>query len=320
VLALSAVVPAALACARPAAPSAAAAASGVTPDDLLAAYRAHAAGERVIDPEGYIAFLRATRFRHGELDSLPRCAILLHDARPELFLARSRLAPVRPDTLTLGTNDPTTLYVVRRGAAGPGVIVTGGLPGAGGASSQVAELAALGVRHLVHVGTAGLLGPAVEWGALVVSDGSYKDGAAILLSGAATAGDPLARPDPALSAALRAALAAASRAAASRAPARGVGFTMPVMYYQPAGLVRWVLESPAFAATGRASFVEMEQGSVFETARRTGVRAASIVFGSDRYTVRDGRLVHEFHDLAADSLKLGAVDAALAAFERTPGC
>ncbi len=120
-------------------------------------YAADHAGPRQNLPGSYIDYLRTSRFTHGELDHLPPYAILLH-GDPETLLPAAGIDRSSWTTLELGTTDPSRLYVVRP-PGGTAFLVDRASPGAGGAATQTAELAALGCRHVVHVGTSGLLGP-----------------------------------------------------------------------------------------------------------------------------------------------------------------
>jgi uridine phosphorylase len=271
---------------------------------------------RVIDPKGYIDFLKSTRFTHGELDSLPVCAIVLHDARPLMYLARAHIDTMRVERLVLGSSDPTEIRVVSHPPPGEApFIITAGLPGAGGIATQTSELGALGVRAIVHVGTAGLLGDAVPDSAAVLAAGSYKDGGAVMLSNSrAAAREPIARPDSLLSAAVGNALAHA------QVPyLRQTGFTVPIIYYQPSGLIQWLLEGPDVAAE-RPAYVEMEEASLFETGQLTHVRMASVVVGSDRYRMEAGKPAHSFTNLAADSAKQRVIGAVIGAFSQFAEC
>jgi uridine phosphorylase len=194
-------------------------------------------------------------------------------------------------------------------------IMTAGLPGAGGISIQTAELGALGVRAIVHVGTAGLLGDAVPDSAAVLARGSYKDGAAVMLSGSRLAArDPVARPDSLLTAAIGQALHNAAVPYVAQ-----TGYTIPIMYYQPSGLVRWLLADPSLAAE-RPAYVEMEEATLFETGHLTHVRMASVVVGSDRYRIAGDTLAHSFTDLAADSAKQRVINAVIRAFAGFAEC
>jgi uridine phosphorylase len=290
---------------------------------ILDAYTRFNDTPREIDPRSYIAFLKTTRFRGGELDRLPSCAIVLHDARPLRYLLALGIDTTRVERLVLGSSDPSVLFVVRRHAPnGPSAgsfsgsfIITPGLPGAGGIAIQTAELGALGTRVIVHVGTSGFLGDVIPDSVAVVSRGSYKDGGAVLLSASSeSARAPISRPDSSLSATLHAALTAGGVATMEQ-----TGFTVPIMYFQPSGLIRWLLEGPELAAE-RPAYVEMEQGAFFESARHMKLRAASIVVGSDRYRVKNDTLSHSFVDVASEPAKQRVISAVATAFSSLSDC
>lgn len=116
----------------------------------------------------------------------------------------------------------------------------------------------------------------------MLSLGCQKDGAAVLLS--EDPNEPISEPDAPL--VVRIATVAASQNVQMNA---AVGYTSPIFYLQPAGLIKSILDG------GRESYVEMEGASLFEIARRLHVAAASIVIGGDRYTLdRDGTLKHDY--------------------------
>jgi purine-nucleoside phosphorylase len=167
-------------------------------------------------------------------------------------------------------------------------IVNRGLPGAGGVSTQAAELAALGVKQIIHIGTAGFIGEALPDRAIVASDGSYKDGGAVMLSDRPD--EPIAIPDATLTSRIH--VAAKHLHIDVR---RATGYTSPIFYYQPSGLIRDLIGGPRFAQQ-RPGYVEMEQAPLFETAHRANVAAASIVIGSDRYRLEKGELKHDYFD------------------------
>lgn len=278
---------------------------------VLDAYLEYAHTPRLIDPSGYVQYLRTHRFPNGELDDLPPYGIILHDARVEERLRALAYPSEVVTRLAIGESDPTVLYVVRPLSHVP-FVITAGLPGGGGISTQAAELGALGITAIVHVGLAGLLGPEIPHDVLVLSDGSYKDGAAFLLSERVYRRiDQIARPDAVLTAALERELVA--RGVRST---RAIGFTMPILYFQPAGLVAQLLDPTKFAEGVRPAFVEMEQGPFFQIGQRVGVRTASLVVGSDRYTMGKGGIKHEFIEQERLPLKLKALEVVLGAFER----
>jgi uridine phosphorylase len=281
---------------------------------VLDAYARFNHTPRVIDPAGYIGFLKSTRFKGGELDSLPRCAILLHDARPLTYVARVGVDTTRVQRLVLGSSDPSVLNVVRRAAPAASFIIAAGLPGAGGITIQTAELAALGTHAIVHVGTAGLIGDAIPDSAAVLSRGSYKDGGAVMLSSAERADSLVSRPDSLLTSAVRASLRATGVTVAEQ-----TGFTSPIIYFQPSGLIKWLIGGEELAGE-RPAYVEMEQAPFFETGRHMQVRTASVVVGSDRYRLANDSLSHSFVDIAADAAKQRVITAVLDAFASFPEC
>ncbi len=269
-------------------------------------YTRHAETARIGHPSVFIGFLRTQVYTSGELDNLPPYAIVLHDSRVGQYLRDLGYTSADYDSLKIGQTDPTMLYVVRP-RAGVSFMVVGGLPGGGGIATQAAELAELGAGYIVHIGTAGLLGPGVDASSVLLSQGSYRDGAAVLLSGSPR--EPFSHPDPELSDLL------AARLAAAAVPyVRRTGFTIPIVYFQPSGLIAWLLSSGDFSAATRPAFVEMEQAPLFEVARRMDVRAASIVAPTDRYTVENGEVVSRWIGPDADALKLRATRVAVDAF------
>ncbi len=270
------------------------------PPRPLAEYTADHAGSRQNLPGDYIAYLRASRFTHGEIDHLPPYAILLH-GDPETLLPAAGVDPATWTTLELGTTDPSRLYVVRP-PGGTAFVVDRGSPGAGGAATQAAELAALGCRAIVHVGTSGLLGPGGDDSHVIVSRAAHVDGAAVLLGAGS-----LAVPDLPLTRRLGERLGPASDPR--------VGYTIPIYYFQPERLIVDLIDGDRFAGDRRPTYLEMEEASVFATAALMHVSAASLTVAADRYTVDAGRLTHTFLDDAHVSASLAkAVRAAVATF------
>ncbi|MBC8105234.1 MAG: hypothetical protein H7Z14_01485 [Anaerolineae bacterium] len=151
-------------------------------------------------------------------------------------------------------------------------------------TTQAAELAALGVKEIIHIGTAGFVGTKLPDRAIVVSVGSIKDGAAVMLSD-----DPRATvsyPDFELS------LRVFGAALSQKVPLNGTtGYTSPIFYLQPSGIIKELIRDK------RASYVEMEGAPLFEMCKRLNVAAASIVIGSDRHTLdTKGELKHDYFD------------------------
>ena len=253
----------------------------------LAEYAEFAGSERNNLPESYIDFLRKTRFTHGELDHLPPFAVILY-GNPEKYLARLGVTADQYSRIELGTTDPNALYVVRPPGHAP-FLLNWGLPGGGGVATQAAELIALGSTHIVHIGTSGLIGPEGDDRHVVIASAAYKDGAAVMLSD----GPPierLARADAVLNALFARLLERDDVPSLTM-----TGYTIPIYYFQPSGLIDALLRGPEFADS-RPQYIEMEEASFFETARRMHVAAASLTAGADRYTIENGVLKHDFLD------------------------
>jgi len=186
------------------------------------------------------------------------------------------------------------------GTAGDGRPLTIQSTGMGGPSAAIviSELAELGARRLVRVGTCGALDQTLGLGDLVVvSDVLPEDGTSRALG----ADGPLA-PDPALFDALKA--AASNRARAGRV------VCTDLFYDTPEGTeARWT-KAGALA-------VEMESATLFALARRRGLAAASLLLVSDLVPTRT-RIAAEA--LRAGEATLGEVAAeALRAGEATLG-
>jgi uridine phosphorylase len=263
-------------------------------------------------PQDYIAYLRTlTRFKHGELDGLPPFAVILHDAKVDEHLVRLGFFEDDYNELRTGTTDPNLLYVVRKPGFGCDFMLNRGMPGAGGIATQAAELCALGARWIVHIGTCGLLSTRLPEGLPILAEAAYADGAAVMLSDP-TEGrvERLAHPDPELGALLLAELANAKVAS-------GIGYTIPIFYLQPPGLIRALVDGSAFPEGPHAGYCEMEQASLFKMCNLMGAHAASLVVGSDRYLIDpQGKLNHQFFDVDSDNVKSQAFAATLAAFRK----
>lgn len=280
---------------------------------VLDAYTRFADTPFVNSAADYIAWLRQQpAFRGGKLDGLPERAVILHNTNVRGMLNKLGYADAEIEELSTGYTDPNLLFVVRPKAGAP-FIVDRGLPGAGGIATQAAELAALGVKRAIHIGTAGLLGERLPYASPIIATGSYKDGAAFLLaSSPQDAAEQIAFADPVLSDRLD-----RQMTAAGIAHERALGFTSPIYYFQKTGLLKALLSFP-FDRGKAPGFVEMEQASFFATARLAGMTAASVVVGSDR-AVRTGDTVRqEFFDGDLDRLLLLALRQAIAALDGPP--
>jgi purine-nucleoside phosphorylase len=277
------------------------------PEDILRDYYIHNDTKRTILPQEYITYLKSSVFTHGELDSLPKSAVILHDCKAEEHLRRLGFSETDWKGLQTGTTDPNLMYIVRR-SHGPDFILNRGLPGAGGIATQAAELYALGVNHIVHIGTCGLIGTRLEEGRIILSDGAYKDAAAIMLSEILpgrdiSSLDLVAHPSEELTSGLEIRLGNAGTFS------RSVGFTIPIYYFQPEGLIAAV-NDPQFYSPS-PGYVEMEQASLFQTAALMHKHAASMVVGADRYVVKDEEVNHEFYDVDCDAAKSDMLDVAI---------
>ena len=238
-------------------------------------------------PDSYIGWLKKSRFKNGELDHLPRFAIILEVS--DVVPALSGIEDKEVKTIELGSASPNLLFVITR-KTGASFIVNRGLPGAGGVQTQVAELGALGIQYVVHIGSCGLLNKSLDEKTIIAASGAYKDGAAVMLSDAERGKiTPLSLPD----AELRTTLVAQMKADGVSFT-EGIGYTIPIYYYQPSGLIRSLITGTNHAKTERPLYLEMEQAALFETARISKIKAASLVVTSDRYDIADGKLIHDF--------------------------
>jgi len=163
--------------------------------------------------------------------------------------------------------------------------------GMGGPSTAIviAELAELGARTLVRVGTCGALQPSLALGdLLVVTEALAADGTSRALSGNdRVAGDPGIR-DRLL-------------AAAGPDGAAGLVVSTDLFYDSPDGAEQ------AWCAEG-AQAVEMETATLFALAARRGLRAGSVLLVSDRVLPRRDRLSIE--NLRDGERRLGELAAA----------
>jgi purine-nucleoside phosphorylase len=270
---------------------------------------------RLNDPDEYIRYLKTQgRFKRLSIDTVPPYAILLHDSRTEDALVSLGYSPSDYVDVQTGSTDPNVVFFIAGRNGAPDFLVNRGLPGGGGAATQAAELFALGVRSLVHIGTCGLVGDQVGQGQIVAPFGAYKDAAAALL----TSGDDdmLVYSDDRL----RSELASALGDHAVSGP-KAIGYTIPIFYWQPLALIRGLLDGSLYPKLPPVSYFEMEQASVFATAHVMGESAASLVVGSDRYWIKDGEVTHRFEDFDQHAAEVEMMKAALGAFaalEKSP--
>jgi DeoD family purine-nucleoside phosphorylase len=174
------------------------------------------------------------------------------------------------------------------GTAPDGLPVTIQSTGMGGPSAAivVSELAQLGARQLLRIGTCGALAQSLALGdLLVVTEALPRDGASVALG----AEDPLAPDEPLL----RSLLKAAGYAAQS-----GKVVSTDLFYDGPEGAEDEWLRAGALA-------VEMETAALFALSRRRGLQAASLLVVSDLLT--PSRIRIEPDALRAGELRLGEV-------------
>jgi purine-nucleoside phosphorylase len=280
---------------------------------VLDAYTRYASSPAVNNPGDYIGWLKQQpQFQGGKLDNLPTRAIVLHYVDVRKMLNGLGYGDAEIEEISTGHTDSNVLFIVRP-KSGRGFIVNRGMPGAGGISTQIAELGALGVTHAIHIGTAGLLGSQLPYASLIVSSGSYKDGAAFLLSSSSEeAAEQIAYPDAGLSGAIEQQL---TRAGVTHV--RGLGFTSPVYYFQKVGLLKALLGF-RFDPDKAPGFAEMEQASFFITSRLSNVKSASIVAGSDRAVPTGDTVKQEFFDGDMDSFLALALRHAILTLSEQP--
>jgi len=274
-------------------------------------YDAYSNTQRIIDPKGYIDYLKASRFTKGELDNLPINAIILHDQRVEKYLDSLGITNKEYVRLETGETDPNVIYVVRSKDQKFEFIISPGLPGAGGITTQCAELGALGVKKIVHIGTCGYLGNLIANDVAVVSSGAYKDGAAVLLSDTTSVGQSeIAYPDSLFSSVLWAKLKFRKISSSNN-----LGFTIPIFYMQPSGLIKKLLQANDLSESLNPVYIEMEGAAFFQMAALMNMKASSIVVGTDRYILENGNIKHEFMDYDSDKLKLAVIRTVIDVFK-----
>lgn len=273
----------------------------------------HLNSARLNSPQGYIDYIKQQpRFSDGGLKDLPTSGIILHDTRLEEHLAIMGVDGSRLRKVNIGTTDPNIFYIVYGNAGSQdSFILNRGMPGGGGITTQAAELAALGVKRIVHIGTCALMGPAVPEGQVVVSTGSYKDGAAAFLSSSNENDiDPVARPNADLSKKLEHQLQRMNVAFK-----RSCGYTIPTFYFQPESLIRSLVTGSNLPGPQKVGHLEMEQAGLFALANLMGFEAASLVVGSDRYLMNGDTVEHSFEaDFDQDDTERQMISATLNAF------
>jgi DeoD family purine-nucleoside phosphorylase len=192
--------------------------------------------------------------------------------QPTASLAERVLLPGDPGRALLLAQtllDAPTMFNHRRGLWGYTGIASDGQPltiqstGMGGPSAAIviSELADLGARQLLRVGTCGALDRTLALGELVIVNEAVADDGTSRALGASG----LLRPDPELARALR---SAAQQIRAGRI------VSTDLFYDTPEGAEeRWLADG--------AIAVEMESATLFALAQRRGLQAASLLAVSD---------------------------------------
>jgi purine-nucleoside phosphorylase len=171
--------------------------------------------------------------------------------------------------------------------------------GMGGPSAAIVlqELAELGVRRAIRVGTCGAVDPELEHGELVVAGKALAEDGASRALGAGDSADP----DPELTAAL------ASQLRPDATPSRIV--TTDLFYdsgTEEGGPPR--ARSDAWRRRGAVA-VEMEAATIFALGRRLGVATACILAVSDTFPEGERRRIGD-EDLADAAERMGSLAAA----------
>jgi purine-nucleoside phosphorylase len=246
--------------------------------------------KRFNDPKSYIDWLKTTpAFKHGELDNLPLSCVILHDSLILEHLNSLGYNFRNYKLNKIGATDPIEFYIVYEGKSDFSFIIMSGLPGSGGISTQVCEMAALGCKYFFHIGTCGLIGDIPDKDEIIVSQGSYKDQAAEMLG---SSSDKVSMPDKKyLNTFINFLNSTKIKFKA------GLGVTIPIFYFQPEDFLRKFITDTSY------QFIEMEEASFFESCNIMGANGVSVVFGSDFYSIKNGEITHEFLDIDSDNLK-----------------
>ncbi|WP_420553496.1 hypothetical protein [Tenacibaculum aiptasiae] len=245
---------------------------------------------RINKPKGYVDWLKTTPiFKKGELDNLPEYCIIIHDSLilEHLTLLGYSLRNYR--IYIIGATDPIHFYLVREVNTEFEFILMNGLPGAGGICTQVGELSALGCKKFFHIGTCGLFNENLSAGKIILSKGSLKDQAAHLLS---ENNDSISKPNSNFRNDFKDFLLNQEIKFQE-----GLGVTIPIFYNQPSNFLIPLIKEKTY------HFIEMEQAAFFESCKVNGVIGLSLVTGSDRYTLKNENLKHEYYDLDQNLIK-----------------
>jgi len=264
---------------------------------------------RLNHPKEYISWLKKQPiFSNGELDNLPKVVFIIHDSLIIEHLALLGYGPREYFEYKIGSTDPISFFKVRDSQKKFEFLLMGGLPGIGGITTQMSELAALGVKYAVHIGTCGLVGQLVNEGTIILSSGSYCGDGSNLLSGnnSFTAKPNIELYDQALKYFNDKEIKTSI----------GYGFTTPIFYNQPERMIRDILDGNTNFEGKKIGFVEMEQGGFFNTCNLLNVQSISLVTGSDRYVIESGKVNQIYYDHDVNETKLNILSSVIDMFSR----
>jgi len=243
-------------------------------------------------PDSYIGYVKSwPKFKNTELlKNFPKNGIILHDTNLEVHLSRLGIDQKNITRIRIGTSMPGAILLVEPTKKYPRFFIAHGLPGGSGVSTLTAELYALGADNIVHIGLCAILGTELPSGIPLLALGANKDNVATLLSDNEDSG-LLAFPSKPLNSSLLKTFKKLKIPLDS-----AYGYTTPVFYFQSKKLVKDLILGKTTADGEIINYIEMEQAALFQTAKLMKKNAASIVIGSDRYSILNGRVAHNFED------------------------
>ncbi len=260
---------------------------------------------RINNPKTYIDWLKTTpSFRKGELDNLPKYCLLIHDSLIVEHLTILGYSLRNYRVFKIGTTDPIEFLLVRDSNSDFEFVLMNGLPGSGGISTQVAEMSVLGCQYFVHIGTCGLFNHHLRDTEIIISKGSKKDQGAELLSDDSS---QISIPNNTFYQKIINFFKINNISFQT-----GTGVTIPIFYHQPVTFLIEFLESNEF------HFIEMEQAPFFETCRINNVNGISLVVGSDRYTIVDNKIKHNYIELDQNNVKNEILNICIDYFKTQP--
>jgi len=267
--------------------------------------------DRLNFPESYISYVKSwPKFKNTEmLNDFPKNGIILHDTNLEAHLSGIGIDEKNITRVRIGTSMPGSILLIESTDQYPHYFIAEGLPGGSGISTLAAELFALGADNIVHIGLCALLGGLLASGVPILALGAHKDSVATLLSDDEDSG-LLAFPSNQLNDALLTTFKKQNKSLTL-----AYGYTTPIFYFQSKKLVQDLILRNATAGGESMSYIEMEQASLFQAAKIMKKNAASIVIGSDRYSLVNGIVTHKFEDdFDQDELEREVLKFAIRAF------